>query len=113
MADTLNAEEIQKALEKQIADLQKEVSRISKTLSERGAEFYETARGRAEDVYGDASQRATGAMRQLRTRADIVSEVARKNPGTATTVIALAGFVGFILGVAVASASSGNYRRWR
>jgi len=111
MAEPLNPEEIKKALEKQIADLRKEMSEISKTLSERGAELYDSARGQAEETMDEASQKARRAMRQLRTTGGAVSELARENPATATTIVVLSGLVGFLLGLAVASATA-ERRRW-
>ena len=111
MADPLNPEEIQKALEKQIADLRKEMSEISKTLAERGADLYDGARGRASEALDEASQRASGAMRQLRTTGATVSELARENPATATAIVVLSGLVGFLLGLVVGSATA-ERRRW-
>ena len=43
MADPANTDDMRKELEKQIADLKKEVSRMSKSLSERGENFTTTS----------------------------------------------------------------------
>ncbi|MEO9336421.1 hypothetical protein ABFT80_03130 [Mesorhizobium sp. SB112] len=112
MADTPNADDVQKALEKQIAELRKEITKINKSIADRGAEAIDEARGRASEFYDEASNRASRAAQQLRTQAHAVSEVARENPGTTTAVLTVAGIVGFVIGVAVGQASSDTRRRW-
>jgi F0F1-type ATP synthase membrane subunit b/b' len=105
----LNVDDIQKALEKQIADLRKEITRINKTVSARGAELVEDAREHASDMYDTA---ATRAAQQLRNQAQAVSEVARDNPGTATAVVGVIGLLGFVAGLVVGQALSDTPRRW-
>lgn len=108
----LNVDDIQKALEKQIADLRKEITRINKTVSARGAEIVEDAREHASDMYDTASTRATRAAQQLRSQAQAVSEVARDNPGTATAVVSVIGLLGFVAGLVVGQALTDTPRRW-
>jgi len=112
MADTPNSAEIQKALEKQVADLRKEITRINKTISARSAEMMDDARDQASSFYENASARASKATQQLRTQAHAVSEVARENPGTTTAVLGVVGVMGFLLGLAVGQAASEPRRRW-
>ncbi|NGN43317.1 hypothetical protein G6N74_19790 [Mesorhizobium sp. CGMCC 1.15528] len=112
MADTPSSDDIQKALEKQIADLRKEIAKINKTVSARSAEMMDDAREQASSLYESASDRASKATQQLRTQAHAVSEVARENPGTTTAVLGFVGIVGFLLGIAVGQASSEPRRRW-
>lgn len=112
MADTPTAEEIRAELEKQIKDLRKEVSTLGKSLSARGEALYEDLRDEAEDVYENASRRARGAARQVRQQAHAVTDVIKDNPGTAATVLSSAGLLGFLIGLVVGQALSGNSRRW-
>lgn len=111
MADPLNIDEIQKRLEKQIADLRKEVTRLSKSNSEKGIEMLGDAADHVSEIYNTASSRGSRAAQQLKTRANAVAEVARENPGTATTVVGMVGLFGFIVGVLVGYAAGGSYRR--
>jgi ElaB/YqjD/DUF883 family membrane-anchored ribosome-binding protein len=115
MADTPNTDDLRKDLEKQIADLRDEVSSLSKTLSERGQEFYDSLSEGAGEVYEGASRRARGAARQARNQAYAVSEAIRENPGTAATVLSSAGILGFLIGLAVGQAMSSSQQprhRW-
>lgn len=118
MADILknelaSAENIQKAFDKQISELRREIGRINKSISERGGEILDDARQAAAEAYQTAPSRAARAARQLRTQAHSVSEAARENPRTATALLGAVGLLGFLLGVAVGRASSDPARRWR
>lgn len=114
MAEIPDTEAVRKELEKQIADLKKEVTKLSKSLSTRGEELYDSAREEAEDLYENASRQARGAAKQVRRQAHVVSEAIKDNPGTAATVLSSAGLVGFLIGLVVGQALSGNHnaRRW-
>ena len=107
MADSIKPEDVQEAMKKQIAELRREMNRISKTLSERA----EDAAEQAGDWYDAASDRASRAARQLRTQAQSVSEVVQQNPGTVSSALVLGGIVGFMLGMLAGQAGSGP-RRW-
>lgn len=110
--DSPNIDDIQKSLEKQIADLRKEVAKINKSISARGAEMVDDAKEQASDMYETAAARATRTAQQLRTQAQAVSEVARENPGTTTALVGAIGLLGFLAGMAVAQAMNDTPRRW-
>lgn len=112
MADSPNVEDVRKDLEKQIADLKKEVTKIGKSLSARGDELYDDLREETEGAYDRVTRRARGAGKQARQQAHEVSEAIKENPGTAATVLSAAGVVGFLIGLFVGHALSGNSRRW-
>jgi hypothetical protein len=109
MADPKTTEDMTDALEKQIADLKRQVSRINKTLSEQAADAADEARG----WYDSASSRASKAASALRSQAQTVSEVAQENPVTVSTAALAVGFVGFMIGLAVGQSSNGSHRYWR
>jgi len=112
-SDTPHIDDIQKTLEKQIAELRKEITKINKSISARGAEMLDDASEQASDFYETASARASRTAQQLRSQAQAVSEVARENPGTTTAVIGVIGLLGFLAGIAVGqSMSNDTSRRW-
>lgn len=92
------AEDMRAVLETQIADLKREVSRISRAVAARAGDVA----GSAEDVYEDARGRASLAVRQVRDQAQLVSGAARENPGTAAAVVSTVGILGFVAGAAFA-----------
>lgn len=111
-SETPNAADIQKSLEKQITELRREITKINKSISERGAELAEDAKGQASEFYDAASARASRTAQQLRTQAHAVSEVARENPGTTTALVGVIGLVGFFAGFLVGQTTHENTRRW-
>ncbi|PSH62640.1 hypothetical protein CU102_25080 [Phyllobacterium brassicacearum] len=110
--ETPNADEIQKSLEKQIAALRKEITKINRTIAERSTKVLDNAHEQASDLSGNASSLASRATQQLRTQAQAVSEIARENPGTTTSVLGIVGIVAFLLGVAVGQTLTDTRRRW-
>jgi ElaB/YqjD/DUF883 family membrane-anchored ribosome-binding protein len=107
------AEDIQKALEQQISELRDEIARINDAVAERSADMMDSAREKASEVYEGAADRAARASRQLRSQADVVSEVARENPGTTTAVLGAVALIGFMLGMVVGqSTAESHHRRW-
>lgn len=118
MAETpktdMSADDVRKEMEKQIAELKGEVSRLTSSLKERGQELYEDVRDDAEGYYHDASKRAKRAARQVRDQASAVSDTIRENPGTAATLLSSAGLLGLLIGLVIGqSMSSSNHsRRW-
>ncbi|MCX2697007.1 MULTISPECIES: DUF883 family protein [Ochrobactrum] len=97
MADNKTANDIQHALEQQIADLRGELKRLSKSLASQSSEF----RDRAEDALDDASGRFRHAAQVVRERGHAVAETVKENPGTATTLFGTAGLIGIAIGVAI------------
>lgn len=112
-SDSPQLGDIKAALEKQIADLRKEITRINKSISARGAETVGDATEQASDFYETAKGRASRTGQQLRTHAQAVSEVARENPGTTTAVVGAIGLLGFLAGLAIGqSMNETSRRRW-
>ena len=109
MADQKTAENVTEALEKQIAELKRQVGRINKTLSEQASEAAEGAK----EWYDDASSKASKAASALRTQAQTVSEVAQENPVTVSAAALAIGFVGFMIGFACGQSTSNSHRYWR
>ena len=98
--------EAQEALEKQVAQLKREINKINRTLAERAEEVVEEAAG----WYDSAADRASRATQALRNRATTASGVVQENPGTVSSAFILGGAVGFLLGLALAA---GDQRRDR
>lgn len=103
------ADDVNEAMEKQIADLKRQISKINKTLSERAEEAAEEAQG----WYDSASSRASRAASALRSQAQTVSDVAQENPVTVSTAALAIGLVGFMVGLAVGQSSASSNRYWR
>ncbi|MER9302582.1 hypothetical protein [Mesorhizobium sp. M0496] len=110
-SDTPDIDDIQKTLEKQIAELRKEITKINKSISARGAEMLDASE-QASDFYDTAATRASRTAQQLRTQAHAVSEVARENPGTTTAVVGVIGLLGFMAGFAIGQSTNDTSRRW-
>lgn len=102
------AREAQEALEKQVAQMKREISKINRTLAERVEETAEEASG----WYNGATERASKATQALRTQAQTVSEAVRENPGTVSSAMFLGGIVGFAIGCLFSQATSESHRRW-
>jgi len=112
-SDNPHIDDIQKTLEKQIAELRKEITKINKSISARGAEMLDDASEQASDFYETAAARASRTTQQLRSQAQAVSEVARENPGTTTAVVGVIGLLGFLAGLAIGqSMNDTQQRRW-
>ena len=102
MADEKITNDIQQALEKQIADMRSELKRLSKSLASQSGDLRE----RAEDALDDASGRFRNAAQAVRERGQVVAETVRENPGTATTIYGTAGIIGILVGIAIGCAIS-------
>lgn len=97
MADNKTANDVQQALEQQVADLRGELKRLSKSLAFRSNDL----RDSAEDAFDDASGRFRHAAQIVRERGQAVAETVKENPGTATTLFGTAGLIGIAIGVAI------------
>ena len=100
--------EAREALEKQVAQLKREINKINRTLAERAEEVVEEAAG----WYDSAADRASRTTQALRNTASTVSGVVQENPGTVSSAFILGGIlggaVGLLLGLALAA---GDQRR--
>ncbi|MER9581542.1 hypothetical protein NKJ01_06155 [Mesorhizobium sp. M0276] len=112
MADTNKSDtpdiDVQKTLEKQIAELRKEITKINKSISARGTEMLNDASEQASEFYD--TTRGSRTAQQLRTHAHAVSEVARENPGTTTAVVGVIGLLGFMAGFAIGQSMNDTSR---
>lgn len=97
MAENPIASDVQKALEKQVAELRSELKRLSRDAAARTSEL----RAGAEEALDDASGRFRQAASAVRERGQAVAEVVRENPGTATTLFGTVGLVGLAVGIAI------------
>lgn len=109
-AAKLTAKQAQEALEKQVAQMKREISKLNKALAERAEEAVDQANG----WYSGATDRASRATQALRSQASSVSEAVRENPGTVSSAVLVGGLVGFMLGMLVGQSSSDSSRHhWR
>lgn len=106
------AKETQDALEKQIAQMKREIGKINKALAERAEDVVEDVVDQANGWYGSATQRASRATQALRSQASSVSETVKDNPGTVSSAMLVGGLIGFMLGMVIGQASDGNRHRW-
>jgi len=104
----ISQQDIQDALEKQIAQLKREITKINKTLSDRAEEAAETASG----WYDTASDKASRAAQQLRSQAQTVSETVKENRGTVSASLLVGGAIGLLLGMALSRSDTNHSQRW-
>lgn len=102
MAENKTANEIQRALEQQVADLRSELQRLTQSLASHSGDL----RHSAENMIDDASGRILNAAQTMRQRGQAVAETVKENPGTATTLFGTAGIIGILIGVAIGCALS-------
>ena len=99
------------ALEKQIAELRREVAGLRGALADKGAELLGDVREQAGHAYEDVSREARRLAGQLSGHA--LTATARENPGTTSAVLGVAALLGFILGVCVGQSTADDRRkRW-
>ncbi|WP_448956135.1 DUF883 family protein [Labrys neptuniae] len=112
MADSISSDDVRKELEKQIAELRKEIGALGKSLADHGAETLERSREAASEALDRAKDRTRSSFRQAREQAHLVSDAVKEHPGTAATVLSSAGILGFVLGLFVGATLLGGDRRW-
>jgi hypothetical protein len=102
--------DVQDGLEKQVAQLKREIAKINKSLAARAGEAADQVNG----WYDAASDRTSKAAQSLRSQAHSVSDVVKDNPGTVSSAMLLGGLIGFALGVVFAQseASGSRYKSW-
>lgn len=105
MADI--ADDVRANLEKQIADLKKEMGKISKSLTARASDAIDDA----EDAFDDAKGRAGQVARHVRHQAHVASDLARENPGTTVTVLSTVALLGLATGLVLGGLFATNGRR--
>jgi hypothetical protein len=108
MADDNGASKTIETLEKQIAQMRRDITRLNRALAERAGEATEEAGG----WLGNAAEQASRATGALRTQAQAVTETVRENPGTVSSAMVLGGVIGFILGIMFSEATAPSHRRW-
>ncbi|WP_181160985.1 DUF883 family protein [Labrys okinawensis] len=111
MADSISPDDVRKELEKQIADLRKEISALGKSIADRSAETLERTREAASEAVDRAKGQTRASFQQAREQAYAVSDAVREHPGTAATILSSAGVVGFVIGLFVGANLLGNERR--
>jgi malate synthase len=89
------AEAAMEAMEKQIAQLRREITKINRSLSDQADEAVEEVSG----WYDSAAEKASLAAAALRTQAHSVSGAVKENPGTVSSAMLLGGMVGLMLGL--------------
>lgn len=102
MADA--TDEMRANFEKQIADLKREMSKISKSLSSRASDAMDDA----EDMIEEGKGRARQAVNQVRDQAHVAVGAMRENPGTTATVLVTVGLLGFTAGFMLGGLRSGD-----
>ena len=100
----LNIDNVQKALERQIAELRGEIGKINDSIEERGARL-------AREAIETASARASRAAKRFGAQTQSASEVVRESPGAVTFVLGGAALLGFTIGVAVGMTINSPSRR--
>ncbi|PSJ64519.1 hypothetical protein [Kumtagia ephedrae] len=100
--------ESKEALEKQVAQLRREITSMKRTLAARAEQAAEQSSGWVEN----ATDRAGRAASALKSRAQEVSGAVQENPVTYSTTALLFTAVGFMIGLAVGQSSDHRHRRW-
>jgi hypothetical protein len=95
------------AMEKQIAQLRREIGKINRTLAEQA----EAAGDEVGGWYASAADRASRAVSTLGNQARGVTGAVRENPGTVSTALLLGGVLGLIAGLLINQQDLGD-RRW-
>lgn len=107
-APKMTQRESQEVLEKQVAQMRREIAKINKALADRAEEAMDQASG----WYSGATERASRATQALRSQAQSVSEQVKENPGTLSTAMVVGGLIGFALGMVVGQSTANRHRHW-
>jgi len=85
-------------LEKQVAMLSKELTKLKKTVGKRGSAIYDDTRETAWDYYADLAERVGDALPAFNKRARAFEKSARDHPATAAAVgLVVVGLVASLL----------------
>lgn len=104
------ADDIRANLEKQIGDLKKEISKISRSLTSQAMDVVDDVDDSFQDHRGQTRQLVRHARDQVRDRAHAVADVARENPGTTATVLTTVGLLGLTVGLVLGGVFASNNR---
>ncbi|MER8397455.1 hypothetical protein [Mesorhizobium sp. M1348] len=104
---TVSQREAQEALEKQVAQLKREISKINRTLADRAEEVVEEATG----WYEGAANSVSRTTQALRNRASTASGVVQENPGAVSAAFMLGAAVGSLVGLVLVG-SDQRRDRW-
>jgi ElaB/YqjD/DUF883 family membrane-anchored ribosome-binding protein len=110
-----NTDDIKNGMNKDIAALQQEVTRLQKMIAAQGTEAYYELRDKAGKIYDDAAPKAKNAVAQIRAESVAAADAAREHPAATTTALALVGIAGFAAGYLLGGASQPEPSRswWR
>lgn len=111
MADSISSDDVRKELERQIAELRKEIGALGKSIADRSTETFERTREAAAEAVDRAREQTRSSFREAREQAHAVTDAAREHPGTAVTILSSAGIVGFVLGLFVGATLLGDRQR--
>lgn len=110
-----NTDDSKHNMNKDIAALQQEVTRLQKMIAAQGTEAYYELREKAGKIYDDAAPRAKNAVSQIKAEGAAAADAAREHPAATTTALALIGIAGFVAGYLLGSSSQPEPPRswWR
>ncbi len=95
------------AMEKQVTQLRREISKINRTL----AQYADEAGDEVTGWYDSATGKASRAASALRSQAQSVSGTVRENPGTVSSAMLIGGVIGLMVGVLL-NQHSGREPHW-
>lgn len=107
-----NIDTVTQAAAKDIAALQKEVSRLQKLIAAQGTDAYYELRDRAGKVYENAAPKAKTAIAQIRAEGSAAADAAREHPAATTTALACIGALGFLAGYLLGATPRQEPRQW-
>lgn len=112
MADHSIQKDVHDALDKQVRELRNQLAHINKSLAKQGFDI-EDVRDEAGHLMHGAAKNFGRAAHQVQKEASVVSKAARKAPATTSTILTVAGLIGFGLGYLVSQSQTENrHHRW-
>jgi ElaB/YqjD/DUF883 family membrane-anchored ribosome-binding protein len=107
-----DTDDMRTSVSKDIAALQREVSRLQKMISAQGAEAYYEVRDRAAKAYEDTLPRAKNAVAQIRAEGMAAADAAREHRAATTTALVAAAALGFLVGYMMSGNRRPPARHW-
>ena len=113
MAQTVpqTAEDLRADLEKQIAEMKREMTKLKRSVALRASDLIEDASDAADNAYAEGRGHAHQLVRQMRHQAHVAVDTARENPVTTATVLSTVALIALATGVVIGGAISGTGRR--